>query len=157
MSTENGTAGIIRIDMTAGQPRCRSRASSESTRGWRTSRLSCQPAARTSSSAMTALAVLATTAMATPSRGPNSSPAASVNAVRGNGKTVTTMWAARNASGNHGPTDVAQSRSCTAVGSGTSSAIATRITIAAVMTTIRRRRNLTTPSQSPQRAARAGC
>ena len=39
-----------------------------------------------------------------------------MNAVRGNGNTVTTMCAARKASGNHGPTDVAQSRSCTAVG-----------------------------------------
>ena len=88
---------------------------------------------------MTALTVLATTASGTPRAGPNSSPAASVNAVRGNGKTVTTMCAARNASGNHGPTDVAQSRSCTAVGSGTNSAIATRITIAARMATNRRR------------------
>ena len=62
-----------------------------------------------------------------------------MNAVRGNGKTVTTMWAARNASGNHGPTEVAQSRSCTAVGNGTSSATATRITIAARMAKNRRR------------------
>ena len=37
-------------------------------------------------------------------------PAASVNGVRGNGKTVTTMCANKNANGNHGPTDVAQSR-----------------------------------------------
>ncbi|GFG49157.1 hypothetical protein MAGR_05980 [Mycolicibacterium agri] len=43
------------------------------------------------------------------------------------------MWAARKASGNHGPTDVAQSRSCTAPGRGTSTKIATRITIVAVM------------------------
>ncbi len=43
-----------------------------------------------------------------------------MNAVRGNGNTVTTMWAARKASGNHGPTDVAQSRSAMAPGSGTS-------------------------------------
>ena len=60
---------------------------------------------------MTALIVLATTAIATPRTGPNSSPAASVNAVRGNGKTVTTTWATRKANGNHGPTEVAQSRS----------------------------------------------
>ena len=60
---------------------------------------------------MTALMVAAATASGTPRSGPNSRPAASVNAVRGNGKTVTTMWAARNASGNHGPTVVAQSRS----------------------------------------------
>ena len=39
-----------------------------------------------------------------------------MNAVRGNGNTVTTMCAARKASGNHGPSDVAQSRSCTALG-----------------------------------------
>ncbi len=64
-----------------------------------------------------------------PTNGPNSSPEASVNAVRGNGNTVTTMCAARNVSGNHGPTDVAQSRSCTAPGRGTSNRIATRITI----------------------------
>ena len=56
-----------------------------------------------------------------------------MNAVRGKGNTVTTMCAARNASGNHGPTDVAQSRSCMAPGSGTSNTIATRITIVAVM------------------------
>ncbi len=69
---------------------------------------------------MTALTVLATTAMRDAERaGPNSSPAASVKAVRGKGKTVTTTWAARKASGNHGPTEVAQSRSCTAVGNGT--------------------------------------
>ena len=61
-----------------------------------------------------------------------------MNAVRGNGKTVTTMWAARNANGNHGPTDVAQSRIWTAVGKGTSSATATRITIAVRMAMKRR-------------------
>ena len=88
---------------------------------------------------MSALTVLATTAIGTPSSGPNNRPAASVNAVRGNGKTVTTMCAARKASGNHGPADVAQSRSCRAVGSGTSNATATRITIATVIATIRRR------------------
>ena len=60
--TEKGTAGIIRMDMPAGQPDGRSRACSESTRGWRTSQPSCQPTARTNSSAMTALPVLATTA-----------------------------------------------------------------------------------------------
>ncbi len=60
---------------------------------------------------MTALTVAAVTASGMPRTGPNSRPAASVNAVRGNGNTVTTMWAPRNASGNHGPTDVAQSRS----------------------------------------------
>ena len=80
---------------------------------------------------MTALTVLATTASGTPRTGPNSRPAASVNAVRGNGKTVTTMWAARNANGNHGPTEVAQSRSSTAVGNGTSHANAMSITTAA--------------------------
>ena len=79
---------------------------------------------------MTALMVLASTAIGTPKYGPNSRPAASVKTVRGNGKTVITMCAARKASGNHGPTDVAQSRSCTAVGSGTRTATATRITIA---------------------------
>ena len=83
--------------------------------------------------------MLATTASDTPSSGPNSSPAASVNAVRGKGKTVTTTWAAKKASGNHGPTDVAQSRSCTAVGNGTSNATATRITIAVAIITSRRR------------------
>jgi hypothetical protein len=66
LTTENGTAGIIRIEITAGQPRSRSRASSESIRECLTSRLSCQPAARTSTSAMTALTVLASTASGTP-------------------------------------------------------------------------------------------
>ena len=80
---------------------------------------------------MTALTVLAATAIGMPSSGPNSIPAASVNAVRGNGNTVMTTCAAKNASWNHGPTEVAQSRSCRAVGSGTTSATATRITIAA--------------------------
>jgi hypothetical protein len=61
-----------------------------------------------------------------------------VNAVRGNGKTVTTMCAAKNASGNHGPTDVAQSRSWSAVGNGISTATATRITIAVRMAMNRR-------------------
>ena len=56
-----------------------------------------------------------------------------MNAVRGNGNTVTTMCAARKASGNHGPSDVAQSRSCMAPGRGTSNKIATRITIVAAM------------------------
>ena len=51
---------------------------------------------------MTALTVAAVTASGIPRAGPNSRPAASVNAVRGNGKTVITMWAPRNASGNHG-------------------------------------------------------
>ena len=60
---------------------------------------------------MTALTVAAATASGTPRTGPNSRPAARVNAVRGNGKTVTTMCAPRNANGNHGPTEVAQSRS----------------------------------------------
>ena len=59
--------------------------------------------------------------------------------MRGNGKTVTTMWVARNASGNHGPTEVAQSRSWTAVGSGTHTATATRITAATPAMMIRLR------------------
>ena len=87
---------------------------------------------------MTALTVLAPTASGTPMTGPKSRPAANVNAVRGNGNTVTTMWAARNANGNHGPTEVAQSRSCTAVGRGTRNATAMRITIAARMAKNRR-------------------
>ena len=87
---------------------------------------------------MTALAVLAVTASAIPSTGPNSRPAANVNAVRGKGNTVTAMWAARKASGNHGPTEVAQSRIWTAVGSGTSSATATAMAITAPVATIRR-------------------
>jgi urease subunit alpha len=57
----------------------------------------------------------------------------------GKGNTVTTMCAPRKANGNHGPTDVAQSRSCTAVGSGTNTATATRITIAVASITTRRR------------------
>ncbi len=80
-----------------------------------------------------ALIVLATTAIPMPSHGPNRRPEASVNAVRGNGNTVTTMCAARKANGNHGPTEVAQSRSCMAPGRGTSNKIATRITIVAAM------------------------
>jgi len=88
--------------------------------------LSCQPAARTSASAIIALIVLAATASVTPSNGPNSRPAANVNAVRGNGNTVTTMWAPRNASGSHGPIDVDQSLSSTADGNRTSSATAIR-------------------------------
>ena len=55
--------------------------------------------------------MLAATAIGIPSTGPNSSPAASVKAVRGNGNTVTATWAAKNANGNHAPTEVAQSRS----------------------------------------------
>jgi hypothetical protein len=39
--------------------------------------------------------------------------------VRGNGKIVTTTWARKNARGNQGPAEVAQSRICTAVGNGT--------------------------------------
>ena len=81
--------------------------------------------------------MLATTAISTPRPGPNSRPAASVNAVRGNGNTVTTMCAPRKANGNQAPSDVAQSRSCTAVGSGTSSTTATRITVAIAVTTMR--------------------
>src|ERR1700742_3450496 len=77
--------------------------------------------------------VLATTAIAMPSHGPKRRPDAKVNAVRGNGNTVTTMWAARKASGNHGPSDVAQSRSWVAPGRGTSNRSATRITIVAVI------------------------
>ena len=79
-----------------------------------------------------------TTASDTPSAGPNNSPADSVNTVLGNGKTVTTTCAMKNASGNHGPTEVAQSRSCTALGIGTSAANAIRITIAPA--TVARRR-----------------
>src|SRR4029450_9968655 len=48
------------------------------------------------------------------------------------------MCAAKNAIGNHGPTERAQSRSWTAVGNGTSTATATRITIAVRMATNRR-------------------
>ena len=79
--------------------------------------------------------------MLTPTNGPKSRPAASVNAVRGNGNTVITMWAAKNASGNHGPAAVAQSRSWIALGRGTRIATATRITIVAAMPTTRRRGN----------------
>ena len=61
-----------------------------------------------------------------------------MNAVRGKGNTVTTMWAAKKASGNHGPTEVAQSRICTAVGSGTSSATAIKPAITAPVATMRR-------------------
>ena len=107
---------------------------------------------------MTALIVLAMTAIGMPSQGPNSRPAASVNAVRGNGKTVTTMCAARNANGNHGPTDVAQSRSWTvAPGRGTSNKIATRITIVAGDGGQLRAGEPAWPSRSPQRAALRGC
>ena len=98
--------------------------------------------------------MLATTASETPSSGPNSSPAASVKAVLGNGKTVITMWAARKASGNHGPTEVAQSRSCTAVGSGTSTRTATRITIAVAIITIRRRGTCAAVAATAARTAR---
>ncbi|BBY61251.1 hypothetical protein MSAR_43870 [Mycolicibacterium sarraceniae] len=49
------------------------------------------------------------------------------------------MCAARKASGNHVPSEVAQSRNCNAVGSGISSATATRITAAIAVTTIRLR------------------
>src|SRR4029077_21031811 len=84
------------------------------------------------------LKVLASTANGTPRKGPKSRPAASVNAVRGNGKNVTTTCATKKASGNHGPTEVAQSRSWSAVGNGTSSATATRITIATTMAMKRR-------------------
>ena len=142
------------MDITAGQPRSRRRASSDSTRGWRTSLLSCQPAARTRSSAITALTVAAATASGMPSAGPNSRPAASVNAVRGKGKTVITMCAARNASGNHGPTEFAQSRSCSAVGSGTSRATATRITIAARMAKTRRGGTVDAVANTAARSAR---
>ncbi len=106
---------------------------------------------------MIALMVLATTAIATPSSGPNSSPAASVNAVRGNGNTVTTMCAARKASGNHGPTDVAQSRSCTAVGSGTNTATATRITIAVASITTPAPGELRRRRRRSRRILRATC
>src|ERR1700722_1047873 len=123
--------------MTATQPRSRRRVSSVSTAWWRTNPLSCQPAARTNTSAITALAVLAATASVTPSTGPNSNPAASVNAVRGNGNTVTTMWAARKASGNQGPIDDDQSLNSTAVGNRTSSATATRATATAAVRTNR--------------------
>ena len=75
-----------------------------------------------------ALSVLAVTASVTPRIGPNSKPAANVNAVRGKGNTVTTMWVPRNASGNHGPIVIAQSRNSTADGNRTSSAAATRAT-----------------------------
>ncbi|GAA2438514.1 hypothetical protein GCM10009856_57140 [Mycolicibacterium llatzerense] len=61
-----------------------------------------------------------------------------MNAVRGNGSTVTTVWATRKASGNHGPAAAAQSRISTALGKGTQMAIATRITIAVPMPTARR-------------------
>ena len=108
-------------------------------RGWRTSLLSCQPAARTATTASTALMVLASTAKAMPSSGPNSKPADSVNAVRGKGNTVITVCATKNASGNHGPAASAQARSCNALGSGTSRAIATRITIAVARPTTRAR------------------
>ncbi|BBX07647.1 hypothetical protein MAIC_24500 [Mycolicibacterium aichiense] len=40
------------------------------------------------------------------------------------------MWAAKKANGNQIPRDVAQSRSCTAVGNGTSNTTAMRITAA---------------------------
>ena len=53
---------------------------------------------------------LAVTAIATPSAGPNSRPADSVNGVRGKGRTVITMCAPRKASGNQGPAALAQSR-----------------------------------------------
>ena len=87
----------------------------------------------------TGRAAVPTTSALPTSAGPNSRPAARVKAVRGNGKTVTTMWVARNASGNHGPTEVAQSRSWTAVGSGTHTATATRITAATPAMMIRLR------------------
>jgi hypothetical protein len=81
---------------------------------------------RTNCSASSALTVLAKTAIAMPNTGPNNNPAASVNAVRGNGATVMTMCAARNAHGNHGPSDSAQSRICTGAGRGTHDASARR-------------------------------
>ena len=75
--------------------------------------------------------------------------------VRGNGNTVTTTWAARKASGNHGPTEVAQSRIWTAVGSGTSSTSATRITAAAAMAIIRRRGTCRTVAATAVRTPRS--
>ena len=95
------------------------------------------PADRMSSSATTALAVLAATAMTIPSSGPNRRPDASVKAVRGNGNTVATVWVARKASGNQGPSEVAQSRNCTAVGNGTNNATATSPRAAAAVIAMR--------------------
>lgn len=142
MSAENGTAGINRSDTIASQPRRRSRSSTVSIDRWRTRRFNRHPAARTSSRAIIALAVLATTAMATPSSGPKSSPAASVNAVRGMGTTVTTMWATKNASGNHGPRDCAQSRICTGEGSGSHDASTSSAVMPTTVQTIRDRDTL---------------
>lgn len=121
----------------ASQPRSRRRSSSRLIARRRTRLFSCQPVARTSSIAITALAVLPTTAMNTPTTEPNNSPAANVNAVRGNGGTVTTVCTSKNASGNHAPSDLAQSRNSTAVGTGTSSATTTSTVIPTTVPTMR--------------------
>src|ERR1700756_620332 len=123
----------------ANHPRWRKRASTVSTDRWRTRRFSRHPAARTRYSAITALMVLATTAISTPNAGPNSSPAARVKAVRGTGTIVTTTCATRNANGNHGPTDSAQSRIRTGEGSGIQVAAAISTVIPTTVATIRGR------------------
>lgn len=55
------------------------------------------------------------------------------------GSTVTTMCAQKKASGNQGPSDVAQSRSWTAVGSGTNNTTATSTAAANVSAAMRAR------------------
>ena len=62
-----------------------------------------------------------------------------MKAVRGMGTTVTTMCATKNASGNQGPTDWAQSRICTGEGSGSQVAKAARTVIPTTVATIRGR------------------
>ena len=156
MSTENGTAGISRIDSTVGQPRWRSRASSVLTRGCVTSRSSCQPAARTSNSAATALIVLATTAMhdAEPwaeqqARGQRERGARERehrdDDVRGQ-EDQREPWARPRS-----PSRAAAPRS----GSGTSNATATRITIVATIAANLRAGAPASPSQIT--AARSAC
>src|SRR5262245_43309302 len=64
------------------------------------------------------------------------------------------MWAAKNASGNHGPTEVAQSRIWIALGNGTSTATAMRITIAARMAMKRRGGTVAAVAITAARSAR---
>lgn len=118
---------ISLLDPTASQPRLASLRSTAWTAGWvRRAATASRPIARTSTKASTALTAVAETAMAMPSTLPNNMPALMVNAVLGNGETVTTACTRKNNNGNIGPTDLAQSRIWVGPGCGTNTAIATR-------------------------------
>ena len=86
------------------------------------------PSRRASANPRAADTIDAPTASPRPHTGPKTSPAASVNAVRGIGVVVTIACARKKTSGAVGPSRAAQSRSSSGEGSGTTRATTTAAT-----------------------------